>query len=422
MSQLESVLAVAGEAPGMEQLDFTLPPSNTAVVDRKQHLRAYPTNSSTLVPGGNRVFRVRLGGDDFVDSSSIRLMYTIRETGGTHPLTPLSGPWGAWSSLYLRSSGVEIDQIPMYSRFHEMHGFKLLPFADQWGEASIAGLGGSWGNGASNVPRYGTIAANASYTVMHKVHTSLTNSGRFLPCRYMPLELEMSLNPTTTDWLSNAANTSQAYEISNIQLIYDAVVLDESIQESFYKALLASRTLSIPVITVYQVVQSIPAAATTFSFAAVRAFSRLSHVWLTFRGAGARASEFVCPTTTAGAGATPALADGGAPLARLSLGPKNYPDPQAIASIPEYFYQLHQALGYAPNITRDNFQTGNCFTICWDLRKTPGDASTSVSTRSGDLLNITLQNLTAGAASECWLTMFAFSVVAVREQGCSLLT
>jgi len=58
----------------------------------------------------------------------------------------------------------------MYSRFHEMHGFKLLPFADQWSEASIAGLGGSWGNGASNLPRYGTIAAGASYTVMHKVH------------------------------------------------------------------------------------------------------------------------------------------------------------------------------------------------------------------------------------------------------------
>ena len=168
--------------------------------------------------------------------------------------------------------------------------------------------------------------------------------------------------------------------------------------------------------------QSIPANSTSFSFAAVRAFSRLSHVWLTFRGTGARGSQFVCPTTTAGTGATPSLADGGAPLARLSLGPKNYPDPQSISNIPEYLIQLHQALGYAPNITRDNFQTGDCFTIFWDLRKSPGDASTSVSTRSGDLLNITLQNLTAGVASECWLTMFAFSVVAVREQGCTLLT
>ena len=424
MSQLESVLAVAGEAPALEGLDYTLPPSNTAIVDRKQHVRAYPTSSSTLTPGGNRVFRCRLGGDDFVDSSSVRIMYTLTNLDGTNALKPLTGPWGAWSQLYLRSNGVELDNIPMYGRFAEMHGFKLLPFGEQWAEASVCGLGGSWATAdtPSNVPHMGTIAAGASFTVIHKVHASLFNSGRFLPTRYMPLELEMSLNPVVSDWLTGGTGSSQAYQISNIQLLYNSVTLDESIQESLYKALLASRTLSIPTVSVYQVVQSIPANSTTFSFASVRAFSRLSHCWLTFRGTGARSAEFVCPTTTTGTGAAPALADNGAPQARLTIGPKNYPDPQSIASIPEHYYQLQQALGYAPNITRDAFQTGNCFTICWDLCKTPGDKSTSISTRSGDLLNVTLQNLTANAASEAWLTMFAFSVVACREQGCTLLT
>ena len=37
-------------------------------------------------------------------------------------------------------------------------------------------------------------------------------------------------------------------------------------------------------------------------------------------------------------------------------------------------------------------------------------------------MNITLQNLTADVASEAWLTMFSFGVVACREQGCTLLT
>jgi hypothetical protein len=97
MSQLESVLAVAGEAPAMSELSYTLPASNTAIVDRKQHLRAYPTSSSTLSPNGNRHFRIRLGGDDFVDSSSIRLQYTIENLDGTNALKPLTGPWGAWS-------------------------------------------------------------------------------------------------------------------------------------------------------------------------------------------------------------------------------------------------------------------------------------------------------------------------------------
>ena len=230
----------------MNELDFTLPASNTAIVDRKQHVRAYPTSSSTLVPGGNRTFRVRLGGDDFVDSSSIRLMYRITNTDGTNALKPLTGPWGAWSQLYLRSNGVQLDDIPMYGRFHEMHGFKLLPFTEQWTEASVCGMGGSWAaNGTpSNVPAIGTIAANGSFTVIHKVHASLFNSQRYLPCRYMPLELEMSLNPVVSDWLTAGDTSSQTYQVSELQVIYNSVTLDESIQESFYKALLASRTLS----------------------------------------------------------------------------------------------------------------------------------------------------------------------------------
>ncbi len=128
MSQLESVLAVAGEAPAMSELSYTLPASNTAIVDRKQHLRAYPTSSSTLSPTTNRHFRIRVGGDDFVDSSSVRLMYAIENLDGTNSIKPLTGPWSMWSQLYLRSNGVELDNVPRDGRYHEYHGFKVLPF------------------------------------------------------------------------------------------------------------------------------------------------------------------------------------------------------------------------------------------------------------------------------------------------------
>ena len=87
----------------------------------------------------------------------------------------------------------------------------------------------------------------------------------------------------------------------------------------------------------------------------------------------------------------------------------------------EYFYMLQKALPNVPNITRDNFQT-NTFSICWDLRRLPNDPTSAISTRSGDLLRVDLQNLTANLAQECWLTMFAFSVTAVRESGVTLLT
>jgi hypothetical protein len=237
----------------------------------------------------------------------------------------------------------------------------------------------------------------------------------------MPLELEMSLNPVVTDWVNTSGSRSSTYAITNIQLLYDAYVLDEAVQNSFYKALLSNRVLSIPTMTAYQVVQSIPSGSTSFSFAAVRAFSRLSHIWLTFRGTGPRASEFICPTTTAGVGASPLLADGGAPLARLAIGPHYYPDPQPVASMPEYFYMFQKALGTVPNITRDQFQ-GQTFTIAFVLRKVLSDPTTAVSSRSGDLVRVDLTNLTANLATECWMTMFAFSVCAIRESGVTLLT
>jgi hypothetical protein len=87
---------------------------------------------------------------------------------------------------------------------------------------------------------------------------------------------------------------------------------------------------------------------------------------------------------------------------------------------------LQKSIPNIPNITRDQFsaQTANAgaFTICFDVRKVPADPTSSISTRSGDLLRVDLLNLTANAVTECYLTMFAFSVTAIRESGVTLMT
>ena len=40
MSQLESLIATAGEGPLGQELSYALAPANTTVVDRKTHARA----------------------------------------------------------------------------------------------------------------------------------------------------------------------------------------------------------------------------------------------------------------------------------------------------------------------------------------------------------------------------------------------
>ena len=73
-----------------------------------------------------------------------------------------------------------------------------------------------------------------------------------------------------------------------------------------------------------------------------------------------------------------------------------------------------------PNITRDNYLT-NCFTIVFDLCK-DGSPQNALSTRSGDLVRVDLQNLTAGVASECWMTLFFYECIAIRESGVTVLS
>ena len=425
MSSLESLIATAGEAPMIDSLDFTLPPASTACTDRRQHVRAYPTSASTLSPTGTRILRIRLGGDDFVDASSVRLVFTINNLDQNNPLTPVSGPWGCWQQVYLKSNGTELDNIPQYGRFHQQYGWNQLSMLEQFGEAGISGMAGSWGT--TNQPAMGTIAANSSYTVMHKLHLSLFSSGKLLPTRYAPMELEVTLVNIVGDWLTTAGNVSTNFSVSNVQLLYDAYVLDEAVQESFYRSLLSSRTLAIPTMTVYQTSQVIPFGSTSYSFTTVRSFSKLSHVWLTFRTTGPKSSSFICPTTlpVGYTGATPVLVDGAvAPSARLSIGPHYWPDPQPANTIPELFYMFQKALPGVPNITRDNY-LNNSFTIVFDVRKVPSDPTSSISTRSGDLLRCDLLNLVTpaqGVPMEVTCTLFAFSVTAIRESGCTLLT
>ena len=171
----------------------------------------------------------------------------------------------------------------------------------------------------------------------------------------------------------------------------------------------------------YQVVQAIPSGATSYSFSAVRAFSRLSQIWLTFRKNGPRSSEFIAPGDLPGETSNVVLQNTAVPQARLAIGPHNWPAPQPVATMAEHYYMFQKALGHIPNMTRYLFEN-QCFTMVFDIKKMPSDVTSSLSTRSGDLVRVDLLNLTADAASECWLTMVSFGVCAIRESGVTLLT
>lgn len=415
-----------GEAAIHPALTYELPAPSTAVVDRKQACRAYPSSASSLNLGNTRTVRIRLGGEDFIDPSSIRLQYTIKNDSADKFLRPFTGPWGVWQQAYLRSNGVELDNIPYYNRWHAQYGFNQLTREEQFGSVGIEGMHMSKTDIANTFrPAVGQIEAARSLTCMHRLHFSLLSAGKLLPVKYAPLEIELSLLNEPRDWLSDT-DSSLAFTLSDVQILYDAYTLDEAVMAAFYSSLLKGKVLSVGTMNCYQIVQPIPAGATTFSFSSVRAFSRLAQIWLTFRGTGGRASSFICPGELPGNAdvAQLELSNKLVPQARLSIGPHNWPGPQPAATAAEYYMMMTKALGTQPNITRRDFEH-DCFTIVWDIKKMPADVTTAISTRSGDLVRVELTNLatgTSGAATECWMTMISFGVVAIRESGVALLT
>ena len=234
MSSLEALIASSGEQNLLEQLSFDLPAASSAIVDRKTLVRSYPTSASTISPTGNRTCRLRLGGDGWCDTSSVRLVYTLTNTDASKPLSPASGPWCPISLLRESSSGVETCNIPSYNRFHELHGFRLTSQENKFTEA-MYGWGGSWSGGAH--PTQGVILPNASIQVSFKPLTTIFTSGKIIPCRWMPTELEITAAPAS-EWCNltvtlpgagSPVDASQSYTISSIQLLYSSISLDEAV-------------------------------------------------------------------------------------------------------------------------------------------------------------------------------------------------
>jgi hypothetical protein len=193
--------------------------------------------------------------------------------------------------------------------------------------------------------------------------------------------------------------------------------------------------LNTPLQQAFQIVQSIPSGSTSYTFSIVRAFSKLTHVWITFRSRdGNINTEFMCPSAQnakmiASYGSNPYFSDEMAsPSIRVSLGAKNYPQFEPVSTQQEHYSQLMEALGAAPMLDRKGYLTNTWMSV-FDLRRTSGDAASAMSTRQGDQLRIDIKGLTpwtaAGTApqgpTEVFVTLLALGVLATRESGCQLL-
>jgi len=124
----------------IDGLSFKLSPGASYVTDRRS-VSFFTAGSNSYTPGaGTKVTRINLTGDGWLDPSTVRLAFNVKNGDSTKALRPLSG---GWSFFFRRSrclvGGAIVDDIDYYNRVHEM--FTVLQAKDSRVNESVEGFG-----------------------------------------------------------------------------------------------------------------------------------------------------------------------------------------------------------------------------------------------------------------------------------------
>ena len=107
----------------IEQLSFSLPAVATYARARRL-VQLMPQGANTFAPNGNQVMSFnRTSQDGWLDPSSLRLHFRIRNTaaaGANSGLLPAGGGHYFFSQLRILIGGTEVERIDPYKQCHEL--------------------------------------------------------------------------------------------------------------------------------------------------------------------------------------------------------------------------------------------------------------------------------------------------------------
>ena len=274
---MDLVVSSSSEEQLLQSLDFSLAKTANYVSERRL-ASFYPSGASQFSPDGVRVARFNITGDHWLDPSSLRLYFKLVNTGAT-PLQCAGGPHLILDRVRLLIGGSVVEDVgPHYGRSHELLRRILTPAS--WAENdAIEGL-----EALLEDKRFQPVAPQplnpGGYAMLNLTPMlSILNAGKYLPLAYAPMQLELTL-ADSADFLM--PGTTGSYSIETMSLRASLVRLDSAVQASFANLLMQNRALPVALNTVHTQVVSVPRGATSIDVQAVRAFSRLNALFVSF--------------------------------------------------------------------------------------------------------------------------------------------
>ena len=370
-----------------DSLQFKLHHGASYATDRKS-VSYFSSGGNSYSPGGVKVIKISVNGQDWLDPSTVKLFFDITNTAtsgtGALALTPLvNGAWAFFRRMRVICGGQILEDLDSYGRLHEM--FNMMKSSNKRLNDGIEGFGDGE-----------TVGLSASRTVCFTPMSGILNQKKYLPIRYAPLQFEFELVGAASDALNVGAG-SDKFEISNVQLKCDLVTLDNSLDNEYAQHLLDGGNLPInfgTFTTSSQVINNIKSSVNV-----QRAFARMKSVYVSLsndqNSNKSAVDDFLNPM-----GAT---YDFQKELQfQMQLGNKLFPE-YPIRSVAESYYQLRKVMGDyhsntgAMDINPQDYRSTK-YVIGIDTEKMLGASFSGMETKSGSLLTLRLDKQGGNAA------------------------
>jgi hypothetical protein len=234
----------------VDSLSFKLPGSGQYVVDRRSVTFHTEGSNSYSSLSGTRVLKFRLNGEGWLDPSTVRLMFDVVNTDGdiSKTLRPIGYCHGFFRRLRISVRGQIIEDLQDFNKISHM--FSLFENPQVRKNDTTEGFGYHEDiQMLDDIADLPGIYSGSYQTVMFKPLCGLFNQSKYLPLRYMPIEIELELADNDAPIITNfgakftAANTSLSWKIQNCQIKCDILSLDNALDNSYVNHLIGGNTL-----------------------------------------------------------------------------------------------------------------------------------------------------------------------------------
>ena len=115
MSGLESIIATGSDVLA-GPLDFQIGNDQASYIASRES-QTFFANQNVVTPTSVRTLKFQLGGNGFLDLSTLVFAFTLRETGGTHTLQPLTcEAHNFFRRMIVRISGTQVENKEFFFR------------------------------------------------------------------------------------------------------------------------------------------------------------------------------------------------------------------------------------------------------------------------------------------------------------------